>query len=207
MSLDAQELQLRTQAKALGYSRVQVVRENGKSGRSIGGRPAIRECLHLLNTGQAVALVGAKLDRISRNARDLLMIADAADQYQWRLIVLDVSLDTATPVGRMVLTILAAVAEMERNRISERQAESHAERRRRGQTWGVTHGPRSKLAGDIRARIVSERLSGRSLRSIAAGLTDSKIPTAHNGKQWYASTVAAILNSPASAPLTEGRTR
>lgn len=199
MSLDAQEVQLRAQATALGYSEVRVIREEGRSGKSIAGRPAIREALDLLNAGEAAALIGAKLDRISRNTRDLLSIVDAADRHGWRLIVLDVNLDTATPVGRMVLTILAAVAEMERNRIAERQADSHAERRRRGQVWGVTHGPRSTLPDSIRARIVAEHEAGVRLRAIARGLEADGIPTATGAGRWHASTVAHFLASPASA--------
>jgi DNA invertase Pin-like site-specific DNA recombinase len=198
MSLDAQEDRLRAQAAALGYSSVRVVREEGRSGKSIKGRPAMVECLELLNAGEAVALIGAKLDRISRNTRDLLAIVDAADKHQWRLVVLDVNLDTATPVGRMVLTILEAVAEMERNRIAERQADSHAERRRRGQVWGVTHGPRSELPSDVRERIVSERGAGGSLRSIAAGLNTGHVPTVRQGARWHPSTIAHVLASPST---------
>ena len=199
MSLDAQEARLRAQAAALGYGEVRVIREEGRSAKSLKGRPAMCECLDLLNSGEAVALIGAKLDRISRNTRDLLKIVDSADRHAWRLIVLDVNLDTATPVGRMVLTILAAVAEMERNRIAERQVESHEERRRRGQVWGVTHGPHSQLPADVRERIVAERRAGHSLRGIANGLMKSNVPTARGGRQWHASTVAAILASPLSA--------
>jgi DNA invertase Pin-like site-specific DNA recombinase len=198
MSLAAQERTLRAQALAHGYQRVQVIREEGRSGKSIQGRPAMRECLDLLNTGRAAALIGAKLDRISRNTRDLLSIVDAAEKHSWRLIVLDVSLDTATPVGRLVLTILAAVAEMERRRIGERQAESHAERRSRGQVWGVSHGPKSSLPREIRARIIAERQAGATLREIADGLNVRCTPTAHGGARWHASTVAHVLASPAS---------
>lgn len=201
MSLDAQEVQLRAQAAALGYSSVRVIREEGRSGKSISGRPAIREALELLNAGEADALIGAKLDRISRNTRDLLAIVDAADRNGWRLIVLDVNLDTATPVGRMVLTILAAVAEMERNRIAERQVDSHAERRRRGQVWGVTHGPRSTLPDSVRSRILSERAAGRGLRTIARGLEADQVPTATGAGHWHASTVAHVLASPATAAV------
>lgn len=198
MSLDAQEDRLKAQAAALGYTSVRVVREEGRSAKNISGRPEIRECLELLDSGQAVALIGAKLDRISRNTRDLLRIVDSADRHQWRLIVLDVNLDTATPVGRMVLTILAAVAEMERNRIGERQADSHAERRRRGQVWGVTNGPRPLIDHELRARIVTAREQGRSLRAIAQELTSTGVPTAKGGSRWYASTIAHVLASPAT---------
>jgi DNA invertase Pin-like site-specific DNA recombinase len=203
MSLDSQEALLLTQAGLLGFTSTRVVREAAKSGKSIRGRPQLRECLEALDGGHAKALVSAKLDRLSRNARDLLEMVDRAVAHGWRLIVLDVNLDTGTPVGRMVLTILASVAEMERNRMAERQTESHAERRSAGQVWGVTHGPRSQLADSIRGRILDERGRGLSLQAIAEGLNRDSVKTARRGAAWHASTVAHVLRSPATRILRD----
>lgn len=197
MSLDAQERQMRAYAEGLGYSDVEIVREEGRSGKSISGRPALSDALGRLDRGEAAALIGLKLDRISRNARDMLEIVDRANRKGWRLVVMDVSLDTATPVGRMVLTILASVAEMERNRIAERQRDSHAERRNRGQVWGVTAGPLSELEDETRRRLVAERASGKTLRAIADELNAEGVPTA-TGKAWTHGNVAHVLRTPAA---------
>ena len=46
---------------------------------------------------------------------------------------------------------------------------------------------------DVRLRIVQERDGGKTLRAIAEGLNGDRIPTAHGGAKWHASTVRAIL--------------
>ena len=199
LSLEDQIARLEAQAVALGYSNVHVIADEGRSGGSLKRRPGLAQAREMLAAGEASALIATKLDRVSRNAKDVLTLADEAERQGWRLIVLDVNLDTATPVGRLVLTILAAVAEMERKRIAERQADSHAHRRSIGQVWGVTHGPRSSLSESVRLRIIAERSEGQTLAAIADGLTADGIATAKGGERWYPSTVRHVLASPASA--------
>ena len=199
MSLDSQQRQLLLQAEILGYKDVVVVREEGRSAGSLNGRPELSKARAMLKAGEASALISLKLDR--RKTRDVLELAEDAERQNWRLVVLDLNLDTGTPVGRMVLTILAAVAEMERARIGERQVDSHAHRRSLGQVWGVTHGPRSTITTETRRHILAERAAGQSLGTIAARLNAENVPTAKGGARWYASTVAHVLKSPATKAL------
>jgi hypothetical protein len=56
-----------------------------------------------------------------------------------------------------------------------------------------TPGRKPTVAPEIVERIRAERSAGRSLREIAAGLDDDGIPTAHHARQWWPSTVRAIL--------------
>jgi hypothetical protein len=44
-------------------------------------------------------------------------------------------------------------------------------------------------------RIVAERADGATIRAIAAGLNEDRVPTAHGGARWWPSTVAAVLKS------------
>lgn len=196
LSLEQQERQLRHAAEASGFASVEVVREEGRSGGSFRNRPGLAHALDLLASGQAAALLVAKMDRLSRSARDTLAVLDLAERQGWRLVALDLGLDTATPTGRLVLTMLAAVAEMERARIGERHRDWHAAKRARGLVWGRDEGPRSPVPAEVRARIVAERSAGASLRVIAAGLDADGIPTANGGARWWPSTVAGVLNSP-----------
>ena len=73
-----------------------------------------------------------KLDRLSRSVRDVLDLADSAQREGWRLVSLSESLDTETPTGRFALVLLAALAQLEREKISERVGEAldHVARRR-----------------------------------------------------------------------------
>jgi DNA invertase Pin-like site-specific DNA recombinase len=197
VSLDAQERTLTAAAEAAGY-RVKVVREEGRSGKSITGRPALVAALDDLAAGRAAALYVAKIDRLARNTRDALLIADDAQRQGWRLVACDLNLDTATPVGRLVLTVMAAVGEMERQQISARHRDWHAEQTARGIVWGVDAGPKGLLPDAVRARIVAERQAGRSLRAIADDLNAEEVPTARGGK-WHASTIKHVLTAPSTA--------
>lgn len=196
-SLESQEALLTARAIAEGYA-VEVIQEAGKSGGKVSNRKQLREALKRLNTGQAQALFTKDTSRLSRSLIDLLGIVKQAQAKGWALKILDQDFDTSTPAGQLVLAMLGAVAEWERNIISARQRDSHATRRAKGEVWGVTTGSLSKLPATLRERILAEHRSGKSLRAIAEGLNLEGIPTAQGGRRWYASTIRHILNSPAS---------
>lgn len=107
--------------------------------------------------------------------------------------MLDLNLDTASYQGRFVVTIMSALAEMERGIIAERQKDVHKDRRARGIKWGVDMGPKNKTSDEIKDRIKAERKLGKSYREIALGLNKDNIPT-QNGGKWYATTVKNIVD-------------
>ena len=123
VSLDVQERQLQHAAELAGYTSIELVREEGRSGKSISGRPALTEALKRLDSGEAKAIFVTRIDRLARSTKDFLSIIDRANTNGWRLIMLDLNLDTATYQGRFVVTIMSALAEMERGIIAERQKE------------------------------------------------------------------------------------
>jgi site-specific DNA recombinase len=194
MSLGAQEKQLIAAAEAAGYTAV-ILREEGRSGKSISGRPVLRDALEELDKGNIQALFVTRLDRLARSTRDFLSIVDRSHKYGWRLALLDLGLDTATYQGRFVVTIMSAMAEMERGMISLRQKDVHQDRRDKGKVWGIDIGPKSPIDEAVRSRIHSEHLAGVSYRLIADGLNRDEIPTARLGDKWYASTVRNIFVS------------
>jgi DNA invertase Pin-like site-specific DNA recombinase len=108
--------------------------------------------------------------------------------------MLDLNLDTSSYQGRFVVTVMSALAEMERGIIAARQKDVHRDRRERGVVWGVDMGPKNKTPLDIKERIIVERSSGRSYRLIAEGLNRDEVPT-QNGGKWYASTVKNIVDA------------
>ena len=194
MSLGAQEKQMKAAAEAAGYEAV-ILREEGRSGKSIQGRPVLRQALDDLDSGKAQALYVTRLDRLARSTRDFLSIVDRSHKNNWRLAMLDLGLDTATYQGRFVVTIMSAMAEMERGMISMRQKDVHQDRRDKGKVWGIDLGPKSSVDEAVRQRIFIEHNAGISYRNIAEGLNKDAIPTAHSGEKWYASTVRNIFVS------------
>jgi DNA invertase Pin-like site-specific DNA recombinase len=193
VSLGAQERELISAASLAGYTEVEMVREEGRSGKSIKGRPELRSALDRLNKGQAVALFVTRVDRLARSTKDFLTIIDQANQHSWRLVLLDLNLDTSTYQGRFVVTIMGALAEMERAIIGERQKDVHRDRRAQGKVWGVDLGPKSKIPLEVMERIRDMREKGMSYHAIATQLNADDVPTALNGQQWHGSTIRKML--------------
>ena len=115
------------------------------------------DALGRLERKEADALIVTRIDRLARSTTDFLDIVDMANKQGWRLIMLDLNLDTSSYQGRFVVTVMSALAEMERGIIAARQKDVHKDRRERGIVWGVDMGPRNKTPLDIRNRIARKR--------------------------------------------------
>lgn len=192
VSLDAQERQLITAAEFHGYENWEMVREEGRSGKNIKGRPALQDSLKQLEQKVADALIVTRIDRLARSTSDFLEIVDRANKQGWRLIMLDLNLDTSSYQGRFVTTVMSALAEMERGIIAERAKDIHKDRRERGIVWGKDMGPKNQTPSFIKEKILTMRQQGLSLRSIAQALNNEGV-VAPNGKVWYHTTVSNIL--------------
>src|SRR5215472_1470983 len=105
-----------------------------------------------------------KFDRFARSVTHLLRALDTFRVLGIEFVSLSESLDTATPAGRMVLTVLGAVAELERSLIAERVRAGLRNARAKGKRLG-----RPRLAVDA-VQIGRLRAQGRSIRDIAAEL-------------------------------------
>lgn len=101
------------------------------SGKDIGGRAQLREMLTYVRDGDVIRVKSP--DRLSRSTRDLL---DLVENLQAKGVEVEFvdnpALNTNTPQGEFMLTILAAVAQLERATIKERQAEGIALAKARG---------------------------------------------------------------------------
>jgi DNA invertase Pin-like site-specific DNA recombinase len=192
-SLEQQERTLTAMAEAAGYTELVVIRERHTGSKA---QPELEAALALLDDGTYAALYAAKIDRLSRKgAGDVLRIADKAERHGWRLVVADVSMDTGTTVGRLVLTILSGVAEMESRRRSERMTEYHAARRARGEVAGVHYGARSTAEADVAERILAAWIAGQSFAAIARSMEQEQ------GRPWHATQVRRIVRAHSAQPL------
>jgi len=194
MSLGAQERDLKKAAEAAGFTKFEILREEGKSGKSIAGRPVLRDALERLDRGHAAALFVTRLDRLARSTKDFLGIIDRAHSNNWRIVMLDLNLDTASYQGRFVVTLMSALAEMERGIIAERQKDVHRDRRENGKVWGVDLGLKTKVPVEVRLQIAEYRSTGMSYGKIAEKLNEENVPPTR-GAKWYASTVHNLVNN------------
>lgn len=122
-----------------------------------------------------------------------MKLVDLSRQGRWSLVVLDLALDTSTPMGEFVAVTMANVAQLERRMMGQRTSAALKAAKANGRRLGV--GNRQIAADDPRlARIAAEREAGGALQSIADGLTADGVPTARGGK-WHPSTVQAALET------------
>lgn len=196
-SLDAQEAMMRDEATRRGWD-VQVVREEGKSAKSIAGRPLLVDALRALDAGEADVLLAVRLDRVSRSLTDFAGLYERSGRKGWGLVLPSSGIDTtasAGPAQKFSAQIQAAAAELDRELIAVRTREGLAQRR----AEGVVLGRPRVLSDEVRARIARDRVAGLSLPKIATALNDEGVPTAHGGARWYPATVARVLGSLGSA--------
>jgi DNA invertase Pin-like site-specific DNA recombinase len=84
-------------------------------------RPELRKLLDYIRKGDTVTVT--KLDRLARSTKDLLGIAEEIKKKGADFEVLNINLDTKSPTGQLMLTLLAAIAEFEKGIMLERQRE------------------------------------------------------------------------------------
>jgi DNA invertase Pin-like site-specific DNA recombinase len=119
-----------TQVDRLKAAGCEIIRQEKVSGRSRDGRTELQTILDFLRPGDTLVVV--KLDRLGRSTRDVLNLVHELDQKGASLRVLEPDVSTAGPLGKMVLTVLGMVAEMELGFIRERQAAGIAKAKANG---------------------------------------------------------------------------
>ena len=111
---------------------------------SVAPRTQLEAMLDFAREGDTVTVT--KLDRLARSVRDLMAIVDRLKAKGVALRILAMNMDTATPTGGLILTILGGVAEFERELMLERQREGIAKAKAEKKYKGRAPTARSKAA-------------------------------------------------------------
>ncbi len=188
--LAAQRLAIEVEVRRRDWELLDVVEDAGFSGRDLR-RPGIQAVLGALASGEAAALVVAKVDRLSRSMLDFASLMDRSSRQGWVLVALDLGVDTSSPTGEAMANMVGVFAQLERRLIAQRTREALAAKRAAGVRLGR---PRS-VPDAVVARIRAERASGATLRAIALGLDRDGEPTGQGGRRWHPGTIGAILQS------------
>jgi site-specific DNA recombinase len=206
LSLSAQSERIREAAKRLakqhGLSIGKVFRDPAVSASRFAflARDGGCELNRALRKGDHVVI--AKLDRAFRSQRDCVLTCEAWMSRGVIVHMLDIGVDTDTPLGRMLIGILSTIAQWEAARIGERIRDANQSRRSQGRSTNGQriHGYkicRGKLVPDkversIAKRMVAMREKGKFLREIAEHFNRLRIRRP-SGKPWNPQAVNRMI--------------
>ena len=133
------------------------------------GRPALNACLEYLREGDT--LLVTKLDRLARSTRDLYrIISNLAERGVSFKVVDDPSVDTTSRTGKLIMGILALIAEFENDIRRERQQDGI----NKAKAKGVRFGPKPILTGEVVQKIKELREEGLTVSEIIRRIKLSK---------------------------------
>lgn len=194
--LAAQRAAIDAECARRGLHLVRTYADEGLSGKSLD-RPALSDALAMLDAGKAAVLIVPKVDRLSRSLADFANLMARAERNRWRIVALDLGVDTTSPAGEMMAAVVAATAQYERRLISARTKDAMAAKKAAGQAIS-----RPAITDtDVIAGIIADRTAGKTFAAIADRLTAERMPTVRGGTRWYASTVrnVAVSHEPIEA--------
>jgi DNA invertase Pin-like site-specific DNA recombinase len=187
-----------------GLELVDVIQESVSAKFKLSKRPEGAKVRKLLDDGVA-HVVALKLDRLFRNAADALTTVEEWNEAGISLHIVDMggmSLNTASSMGKMLLTMLAGFAEFERNVISERTSQALQHKKALGQKLGkLPYGFDADDAGmlvvnraeqKILDQMKALRKQGFGYHSVALRLNGAGIVAKQGGK-WHPYTVQGAL--------------
>jgi DNA invertase Pin-like site-specific DNA recombinase len=202
-----QEERIRAYCTMTGLELVEIVSEEGVSAaKPLADRPGGAHLGAIIRDQRTGHVVTLKLDRLFRDAADALTRIREWDKSDIALHLVDMggaAINTKTPMGRMMITILAGFAEWERNVIAERTAAVLGHKKAHREAYSPTplgfRREGNQLLEDADelatvARIQQLRAAGWSFHKIAAQLNADSVPTKKGGR-FHASTVRYILGN------------
>ncbi len=137
-SLEAQKERLRKEAEHRGMKVVGEYSDEGKSGKNIKGRPEFQKMLGDIKDGKDKVdyVLVFKLSRFGRNAADTLNSLQYMEDFGVNLLCVEDGIDSAGAAGKLMISVLAAVAEIERENIKEQTMAGRRQKARDGRWNG-----------------------------------------------------------------------
>ena len=207
VSLDAQRATLQAYAILRGLELIEIVVDEGVSGgKDLSSRPGGCRVADIASKGKVSAVIACKLDRLFRDAADCLNTTKAWDRKDVALHLIDVggqSIDTSSTMGRFFLTMMAGVAEMERNMIRDRTKcamdfkRSKGERISRFAPFGFQFNGGLLVEDAAEQAIIADiaqlRRDGLTYQAICDELAVRGVATKNGVVQWKPMTIKRIL--------------
>lgn len=203
LGLDAQIDRVTAYCKARGWTLAGVVEDAGVSAKTLD-RAGMQRVLKMMNAKAVDAVVALKLDRLTRSMVDLHTLLKTADRTGVALVSVSETLDTSSAAGRLMVNMMAAIAEWERETIGERTSQALQVKRKRGERVGrhaaigcdAGEGARDSEGAALelvrKVVLAQEGLAAVSFRCIAAQLETNGY-TSRSGTRYTPSTVSSMV--------------
>lgn len=203
-SISAQREKLIAYCKAMGWESYRIYPEEGVSAKSTK-RPQLQNLLRHVEEGKIKTVLVYRLDRFSRSVKDLHNLLELLDRNGCAFKSATEIYDTSTAMGRMLITIIAAIAEWESDNLGERVRLGQIEKARQGE-WSAP-APFGFNKEDKRLVVIEEQKeaildwidkvkSGFSFRQLSIYATESGIKP-RRGYKWHIRTLLDVLSNPA----------
>jgi site-specific DNA recombinase len=203
-SIENQIDRLTAYAKFQGWQNVQVFADYGESAKSMD-RPEMQRLIKLIKRNKVAVVATMAVDRLSRDLLDMLQFVQLCEEHGAAYVCAALNFDTGTPIGRMVLQILAAFAEFERSMIAARVKSNMtdiAQKQKRYMAmppYGYELDEHKNLVvvpeeAQWVKQIADRFIAGHGYRKIASWLNELGVKT-RKGNQWYSSTIRQILTN------------
>jgi site-specific DNA recombinase len=205
VSLEAQAEKIRAMALVQDAELIDIIVEGGESAKNLN-RPGACRLLSLVDSGTVDTVIVAKLDRLTRSVRDLCDLLERFEKRGVALVSVAESLNTGSAAGRLVLNVMTAVSQWEREAIGERTRDALNHKRSHGERIGNI-GFGYRLASDglhlepdnreqaALSTIRSLRENRHTLREIARRLNEQGFRT-RRGSPWRHEYIARVMDSP-----------
>lgn len=217
LSIDSQIEKCVNLCKLNGWNDYRIYKDPGYSGKDLN-RPDFKKLVKDVENGKLEYVVCYRLDRISRSMRDFVNLIADFDECGTRFVSVTEAIDTSTSAGRVLMTVIIAMAQMERENIIERVTDNYYYRCNMGY-WGGGPAPYGyqlkRIVSGGKAHTVleineQEAVNVRkffewylepegSVRSILTKTLEAGIKT-RNGSLWTSRVMSDLLWKPLYAP-------
>ena len=205
-SISSQRQKLTAYSYSQGWEIVDYYVDEGKSAKDLD-RPELKRMIEDIKQHKIDVVLVYRLDRITRSVMDLYELLGIFDKYHCKFKSATEVYDTTSATGRLFITLVASMAQWERETIAERVSMGMAEKVRQGE-WHGSEAPygfyynsetKELLINESEASVIrdifTKYLDGLSDRKIAIHLNEKNIRT-RKGLKWRENRIRYILTNP-----------